>query len=1009
MTREEKNGQSELNRRQFLRRVGQGAAVAAAGAILGDVAPAQAEAASPAGDETRVVHSVCLACNAVCGVRGEVRGGRLQRVSGNPYHPYNMAFAPIDQDTPPAQSLAVPSPVCGKCQDTVNHTESPYRLVRPLKRCGPRGSGQFEPIEWDRLVAEIAEGGRHFAHIGEERQVPGLKELLSDDPIDPAAPELGSRRNGLVFVTGRLQTGRQQFIDRFVKGAVGSINRIGHTDICGLGFRMGNFALTQGKEIELKADPLSAAYILVFGANVYEALQPGINTYGALMARRQAEGGLRFAVIDPRATRAAVHADAWLPVRPGRDGALALGLARTLLDENLCNLRYLSAPSAQEAKRRGFGSCTNAPCLVIVDPRHPENGRMLRLKDLDPSKGGQAGETLMVLDAAGQVVAADATSQATLEAKTVATDYFGNAWQVETAFSLLRAGIEAHAVETYADEAGVDAAELRRVAREFAAAGTRGAVTQYHGAGNYICGVHAAYAVALLSALVGSPDMRGGYLKGGGGAGDCETGLYNLKEFPGQRKPGGAAISREKFAYEKTSEYKKKKAAGASPYPARLPWFPFSAGGLSNEALIGLDAGYPYKAQVLFTYLYNGVYSAPGGTRFRETLLDAQRTPLHVSIDTAINETNLYADYIVPDLCWPEGHHGWLTPHAPALRFTAVRTPVMEPLTGRTADGRPFGTETLLIDLAQRLGLPGFGDAAIPGADGAAHPLRTAEDFYLRAFANLAHNAKGKPAIDADVAFVEGSYPIAAHKDLLPGDQWRAVCRILARGGVFRPYDDVFEGERFTRGIERYMVYNETLARTKDSMTGRRLPGSPVWMPPQTGDGGDLAAIDGDYPLTLVTYKRHLHTQSRSLWYSRAMAIVPDNAVEMHPDDAAGLGLAQGDRVRLASASNPEGVVGRLQLTRMVRPGCVAVSFHFGHTQFGGTALAVKDAASVFLGGAAVADGDRLTPREAYRAGINPNDVARLDPALGNTPLTDAVAGIPDFSSTRVRVAKETA
>jgi tetrathionate reductase subunit A len=139
------------------------------------------------------------------------------------------------------------------------------------------------------------------------------------------------------------------------------------------------------------------------------------------------------------------------------------------------------------------------------------------------------------------------------------------------------------------------------------------------------------------------------------------------------------------------------------------------------------------------------------------------------------------------------------------------------------------------------------------------------------------------------------------------------------------------------------------------------------------------------------------------------MAIVPDNAVEMHPDDAAGLGLAQGDRVRLASASNPEGVAGRLELTRMVRPGCVAVSFHFGHTQFGGTALAVKDAATVFLGGSAVADGDRLVPRQAYRAGINPNDVARLDPALGNTPLTDAVAGIPDFSSTRVRVVKETA
>jgi tetrathionate reductase subunit A len=58
------------------------------------------------------------------------------------------------------------------------------------------------------------------------------------------------------LITGRLQSGRKEFIDRFAKEAMGSKNRIGHTDICGLGFRMGNWAFTHRKQWELKADPI---------------------------------------------------------------------------------------------------------------------------------------------------------------------------------------------------------------------------------------------------------------------------------------------------------------------------------------------------------------------------------------------------------------------------------------------------------------------------------------------------------------------------------------------------------------------------------------------------------------------------------------------------------------------------------------------------------------------------------------------------------------------------------
>jgi tetrathionate reductase subunit A len=243
---------SRVSRRDFMKSAGTAAAALALdtdGAWAANKRQSagrfQKAAATRMDKNVKVVHSVCLACNARCGVRGVVEDGRLVNISGNPYHPYNMNFEGIAYGTPVADSLTVPSPVCGKSLDTPNHIYSPYRVLKPLKRSGPRGSGKFEPIEWNQLISEISHGGRLFKHLGEDRIVEGLKDLNSDLPVDPKAPELGPKRNAFVMITGRLQSGRKEFIDRFVKSAIGSKNRIGHTDICGLGFRMGNWALTE--------------------------------------------------------------------------------------------------------------------------------------------------------------------------------------------------------------------------------------------------------------------------------------------------------------------------------------------------------------------------------------------------------------------------------------------------------------------------------------------------------------------------------------------------------------------------------------------------------------------------------------------------------------------------------------------------------------------------------------------------------------------------------------------
>ncbi len=1000
--------QGKRGRREFIGSVSAAAALLASGA--GDakaVAPwrnprsTQKAAATQVDPGVKVVHSVCLGCNARCGVRAVVDGGRLVKHSGNPYHLYNQRFdSQIPYGTPIKQSLAMPSPVCGKSQDGPAYVYSPYRVLRPLKRSGPRGSGRFEPVEWDQMIKEIAFGGRLFAHLGEDRVVPGIKDLDSDTPIDPQAPELGPVRNGFVFIGGRDQNARKEFSDRFVKGALGSVNRIGHTDICGLGFRMGNLALSEGKQVEFKADPVNAEYILVIGANIYEALQPGVNTYAAAVAYRSSGAKLKFTIVDPRATNASTHAENWIAIKPGQDGAFAMGLIRWIIDNERFNQPFLMAPSPKAAEKLGHGCYSNSTHLVIVEPGHRNQHRFLRASDLNPSLPEGDGGKWMVLSKDGAAVPFDSVDEAPLDVATVVRDATGKEVRVATSFRLMKAGVFERTVAEYARLAGVERKEIEETAREFTSHGTRAAVTQYHGAGNYLSGTYASYPIAVLNLLIGSIDRKGGYLQPGGGAASWNRGVYDLTAFPGQRKPTGPLLSREKFSYEKTTEFKTR------GYPAKRPWYPFTQGGLCTEAMSGIDQQYPYACRILFTYFFNPVYSIPGGYRYVETLKSAEKVPLHVSIDITVNESNVYADYIVPDLTYAEGHYGFLTPHAPAARFTGIRTPTIEPLTGRTADGRAFGEETLLIDLARALGLPGFGENVIKDNDGKQHPLVSGEDFYLRAIANVAAGAKVPAASDEEVAFVEANYPVAKFRQLLTDDEWRRSCYALARGGVFSTrYEDVFDGEKHRYGIKRAVLYNETLATTRNAITGELFSGTLKYTPPLTAKGRDIDGIDArDFPFTIVTYKMNLHAQSRTVLASTTMEVVPTNYVHMNEADARKLRLKDKDWIRLTSRSNPAGIRGQVKVTRLVRPGVLGISFHYGHSQLGASRLPVRDADKVFLGGSSVADAGGLKPDPRHATGLNYNDIARLDEDFGNTPLVEVCGGIPDFSSTRVKV-----
>ncbi|MFV2008010.1 MAG: molybdopterin dinucleotide binding domain-containing protein, partial [Longimicrobiales bacterium] len=158
----------------------------------------------------------------------------------------------------------------------------------------------------------------------------------------------------------------------------------------------------------------------------------------------------------------------------------------------------------------------------------------------------------------------------------------------------------------------------------------------------------------------------------------------------------------------------------------------------------------------------------------------------------------------------------------------------------------------------------------------------------------------------------------------------------------------------------------------------------------------------GRYPLSLITYKEPFGGHSRTISnYWSNVALRNENRIVINRRDAESLGFEDGQPVRMISAANPNGqlvlgdgrtveAVGRLEVKEGIRPGVVAVSWHYGHWAYGSNDVEV-DGVDV--------PGD---PRRA--AGLCPNMVMAVDPKLRDVCLTDPIGGSASFYDTQVRL-----
>ncbi|OCC16394.1 Tetrathionate reductase subunit A [Dissulfuribacter thermophilus] len=897
-----------------------------------------------------VANTVCVGCTSLCGVRVRVdkKTGRVLRVTGNPYHV--LAASPaLPYETPIIESylsisryrnsgLRYRATACGRGNAVLDKLYDPYRIRTPLKRVGPRGSGRWKPISFEQLVREVVEGGDLFG----EGQVDGLRAIRDlENPIDPEAPELGPRANQLAFIAG-FHEGRLPLAKRFIMSSFGSINFTEHGGNCGLSMRTGYAALLGDwdKYPHLKPDFRNTRFLLSIGTAPANAGNP-FQHQGKLVAEGRSDGDLTYVVVDPVLTNTnsltTGKRSRWIPINPGTDGALVMGMIRWILEKRRYNAAFLSQPGARAAENAGEASWSNATHLVVGDPTDEDYGRFLPAHRLGLADANRHDVFTVIDKASGRPVAHDnASSPAVLFYKGTVVDMSGRSVAVKSSLQLLLEEAQRHSLDEYSAACGTPVETIIGLAEEFTSYG-RHAVADCHGGTMHSNGFYTAYAIVMLNALIGNLNWKGGTSVGGGRYAAVSRGpRYNMVDFPGKVKARGVRISRRGFRYEDTTEFKRKKREGRSPYPAEAPWYPLSHS-LQSEYIPSALNAYPYSIKAIIFWNTNPLYGQAGlYDRCKKDLADPKKVPLIISIDPFINETSAFADYIVPDTVlyetWgdtgPWG--GYLT------RANSVRWPAIDPSVDKTPAGDPICMESFLIAVAKRMNLPGFGDSVISDANGDLYPLNHPEDWHLRVAANIAFDAEPVPDAPDEELIMTGVDRIWDKiKAVLKPEERRKVAYVLARGGRFEGEDHAYDGDWLTHRYDKpVQIYNEKLGTSRNSLTGKRFIGTPTWIPPVFADETPLESVykPEEWPFKTVSTKSQLMS-SGVIGTPKLEEIHPNNAIIIHVDDAMDLGIRSGDRVRLTSPGGS--VEGIASVRRGIQRGAIGIEHGYGHWGLG--------------------------------------------------------------------------
>ncbi|MDX6599759.1 MAG: hypothetical protein QOE87_3646 [Gaiellales bacterium] len=259
--------------------------------------------------QTRTNRTICCHCDVFCGVLVDVGDDGLPaRVRGDPNHPVSRGF------------------ICRRGQAAIEHFGHERRLNHPLRRVGPRGSGEFERVSWDEALDDIA--GRMLT-IREESGAEAVAHLV------------GTYRGADSGFGARL-------LHKF-----GSPNAGGAALMCaGPTFAAGALTFGFGQAVP-EVVPGTTALVMLWGRHPSASSPP---FWGRV--RDAMREGATLVVVDSRPTLEARQATLVLTPRPGTDAALALGLVNVVLSDRLWDRdfveRWVSGLQALEDRAAAF-------------------------------------------------------------------------------------------------------------------------------------------------------------------------------------------------------------------------------------------------------------------------------------------------------------------------------------------------------------------------------------------------------------------------------------------------------------------------------------------------------------------------------------------------------------------------------------------------------------------------------------------------------------------------------
>lgn len=799
------------------------------------------------------VPGICNMCYNSCPIRVHRVNGVVVKIEGNP--------------TTPNQGK-----ICPRGNAGIMRMYDPNRIKTPLKRTNPKKGIGVDPgwveVSWEEAFSTITQKLKEVRERDPRKLIIGSMDTARRAPI-----KIWSLAYGCPITNG-------------AGGTPGGVH-------CGNGTHMFG-EMVHGSFVEWVDADLNKMLILI-GCSAGHETYPGLGTD----ARRFAEArlkGMKLVVVDPRMSAAAAKASEWVPIRPGTDSALALGMIHVLINE-------LGVYDAHFIKQQ-----TNGPYLIGPDGYYTRD---------------QATGKPLVWD--GREGRAKPFDDLSIQDFSLEGSYQVGGAQCKPAFQVLKEHVARYNPERVEEISSVPPDTVRRLARDWGEAASIGAtitiegkeypyrpvsIMSYRGNQAHKRATLEAMALLLLPMIVGALDMPGGQLR-------MDLMSASTMAFPINRMLAPGIMEGEDGIVETHTHL------WSMSLPVEFPpqlhdlkaYFPLS---LQEGQVCYFTAAEPErygfkKGDHVFWFHHTNPMMSMGGPRVIEKAL---QNSFVIDCNIVIDETAEMADIIVPESTYLERYHvngSWVAKFA---GLQAAFPAVEEPLYGC----KDF--LEILMEVGDRLDIV-RGEQGVNWWYNAVCSLQ--EPFQL----NLDRRYTYAEILDHVLQSHNGD----ARYNLEWFRQHGHRIRHATPEEIYQPY-----------GQARLPLYSELMKRTGDKlrqdMEKKKIQEQinlkwefsdyqalPDWKP------GPVHTAPAEYDLFAINYKPVMLTFSNGAFNPYLMEIAEKDPyvlkLWMNSAAAKKRGLKEGDRVWIQSpVHRMQGVV---TVSESIHPECVGIASTLGH------------------------------------------------------------------------------